>query len=61
MTFLQYITQKSGFGHTGWPVAVLIHLFMVVPVFAGPWGFLFYMPPALLWYGTWMNYKGYWI
>jgi hypothetical protein len=67
MTFAQYITRKQGFGKTRWPIAILIHLFSVVGTMMliqqgqAVWTPLALSPTALLWYGTFMNYKGKWV
>jgi hypothetical protein len=67
MTFGKYITRKQGFGKTSWPMAILIHLFSVVATMmlvmdGNPiWIPLSVSPTALLWFGTYMNYKGKWV
>lgn len=64
-TFGQFITRPSGFGRTQWPIAILIHLFGMAGVFMAvtdsAWGLLGLIGPAVLWWGTWMNYKGKWV
>lgn len=64
-TFVEYITRPTGFGKTPWPLAILIHLFgvagIVMAVTDSAWGMLGLMGPTVLWWGTWMNYKGKWV
>jgi hypothetical protein len=63
-TFFQYITRWSGFGLTPWPAAILIHLFGIASIVMAfeesAWALLGLMAPAMLWFGTWMNYTGRW-
>ena len=65
MTFVEYITQPSGFGKTRWPVAIMIHLFGALAVYytykQSWWALLGLAPVVLLWYGTWMNYTKRWV
>lgn len=66
MTFLQYITQRSGFGRTSWLQFAVVIAFVVLwiglSIDSYPdhlwWvaGFLGLVMVAILMLGTWMNY-----
>jgi hypothetical protein len=66
-TFLQFCTRPSGFGRTPWWGFVTIQAFVIMLAFAGLWtwpesgwvAIAFAVAiEAVLFYGTWMNWKG---
>jgi hypothetical protein len=63
-SLLEFVTQRSGFGYTPWPAAILIHSFGIASIVMAftdsPWALLGLMAPVTLWYGTYMNYIGKW-
>lgn len=64
MTFLRFVFNRNGFGRTHWAAALWIHAFGAVgvgmAVHGEPWALLALVAPVTLWWGTWMNFKGYW-
>ena len=65
MNFLRYVFNRRGFGKTHWLAALWVHCFGIAGVLMAidgePWGLLGLVPVLALWWGTWMNYKGYWV
>ena len=65
MNFLRYVFNRRGFGKTHWIAALWVHGFGAVGVCMALngelWAWIALAAPVALWWGTWMNYKGYWV
>lgn len=70
MSFIKFMTSRTGFGKTPWPTFGLIQLMCLCLVMAGieTWANNGWVPiamsgaiEAVLLYGTWKNYKKDWV